>query len=105
MTHNLLLLHPSIEKSYQPEKGHRYFMNRSDLHYISFPDDKNVLCCTVSSGHFCRLDTALHQVDGIPDCSYFLLKMTGEKISKYCQISILNQTRDQAICIEKMSGP
>ena len=61
---------------------------------------RNVLGCVVSSGHFCRLDTPLHPVNKIQECHYFLFEDDKEKISKYCQISILNQTRDQAISID-----
>ena len=67
----------------------------SDLHYETFLDNENALSCVVLSGHFCRLDIALHQTDEIQECSYFLFE-DDKEISKYCQIPILNQTRDQA---------
>ena len=76
-------------------------MIRSDLHYITFPDDEKICDCIVSSGHFCRLDRALHPIDNVQECSYFLFEDDKEKISKYCQISVLNQTRDQAVSTDK----
>ena len=51
--------------------------------------------------HFCRLDTALHPVDKSQECRYFLFEDDNEKISKYCQVSVLNQTRDPHISIDK----
>ena len=60
--------------------------------HITFPDDENVLGCIVSSSHFCRLDTALHLVDGVESVIISLFEDDKEKTSKYCQMSILNQT-------------
>ena len=65
----------------------------SDLHYILFPDNENVLNCVVSSSFFCTLDIALHLVNKVWECSYFLFEN--------CQISFLNQTRDQSFSIDK----
>ena len=62
-----------------------------------FPDNKN----GTSLGHFCILDTTLHPVSKIQECSYFLFEGNKEKISKYFPISILNETKDQAISIVK----
>ena len=50
----------------------RYFAIGGDLHYITFQDNENVLCCVVSLGYFCGLNTALHPVDKTKECSYFL---------------------------------
>ena len=99
--HNIQLLHPILKKSFQYEIEHRYFAIRSYLHYITIRDDENVLCCVASSEHFSRLDTALHAVDKIQECSYFQFEDDKEKMSKYGHISILSQTRDQAISIDK----
>ena len=44
----------------QYEIEHISFAIRSDLCYITFSDDDDILSCTVSSGHFCRLDRAFH---------------------------------------------
>ena len=89
--YNIPLLHLLSKKSFQYEIEHRYFTIRSDFHYITFPDDKNVLSYEASSGHFLRLNNALHPVD----------KNDKGKPCKHCQFSILNQNRDQAICIDK----
>ena len=82
---DIQLLHPLLKKSLKDEIKHRYFSVRSDLHYITFPDNENVFC-VVSSGHFCRLDSALHAVNKILECRYFLFEDDKEKIGKYCQI-------------------
>ena len=88
------LLHPILKKSFQYEIEHRYSALRSDLHYISFPDNENVLHCIVSSGNFSRLDNALLPVDKIQECNHFLFENDKEGISKYCQHLILYQTRE-----------
>ena len=103
MIHNLPFLQPYVTGIFQYEIDHGCFVIRSYLCYITFPDDENVLDCIVSSGHFCRIDTALHQVNRIQEYSYFFFKDNKEKISRYCQISILNISRDQAISIDKDS--
>ena len=99
--HNIPLLHPILKESFQYEIVHRYFAIRSNLHYITLPDEENVVSCVVSLDHFYRLDTAFYAVDKIQECSYFLYEGNKERISKYCQISILNQTRDQTVGIGK----
>ena len=103
--HKIPLLQPIIKKSFQYEIEHRHFAIRSDLHYITFPDDENVLSFVVSSYHLCRLNTALHPVDKIQECSYFLFDGDEENIRKYCQISFLNQTRDHTISIDENFWP
>ena len=45
------------------------------------------LNCIVYTGDFCGLDTALHPVDRVQDCSYFLFEKDKEKIKDYCQVS------------------
>ena len=45
-----------------------------------FADDENVLHCIVSSGHLCRLDTALQSIDGVQELSYFLIEDDMERI-------------------------
>ena len=47
------------------------------MRHVTFSDD-NVLSCIVSTGNFCRLDTALHQVDKVQDFIFFLV-MNKEK--------------------------
>ena len=44
------------------------------------------MCCTVSIGHFFRLDIALHLADTVQDCSYFPFMNNEEKIKQYCKI-------------------
>ena len=65
--HSIILLHPVLDKSFQCEIDHCYFEIRPDLCYIIFPDDENLLNWVVSSGHFCRLDTALHPINEIQE--------------------------------------
>ena len=88
--YNILLLHSILKKSFQYEIEHRYFATRSDLCYLMFPEDKNVLICMVSSEYFCRPDTTSHLVHKIQEYSYFPFEGNKERISKYCSSSILN---------------
>ena len=65
--HDLPLLHKILQKSFYYETPYTYFTVWSDLWYINFPDDNNVLRCLVSTGHFCWLNIALHPVDKSKD--------------------------------------
>ena len=65
-----------IQNLWQPVYGNQY--------------SSVALSCVVSSGHFCRLNTALHPVNRIQECSYFLFQGNKEKID-----------RDQVISIDK----
>ena len=56
-------------------------MIRSNLHHITFLVGETSLSCIVSSGPFCRIDTALHPVDRVQECSYFIFLRMKSKIS------------------------
>ena len=92
--HNLPLLDPNILKSFYYEVSYKYLAVRSDMRHITFPDDNIFMSCIVSTGQFCRLDTALHLADKVHDCSYFLFMNNKEKIQEYCKISVINLTAD-----------
>ena len=95
------LLHPILQKSLWYETVHMYFASRSDMLYISFLEDDNVLSCVVFTGYFCRLDTALHSADKVQDYSWFCFENDKDKIIKDSYISLLNQIIDHAISIDK----
>ena len=50
------------------------------MRYITLPDGDNTLSCIVSTGHFCRLDNAIHWADRAQNCSSFLFENNNEHI-------------------------
>ena len=60
---------------------------------ITFPDDGNVFLYCVYRPFF-RLVTALHSADRVKDYGVFFFLKIIKRGLKYCQISVLNQTRD-----------
>ena len=53
-SHDLLLLHPNLQKSFQYDLPYRYLAIASDVHYNTFQEDDDVLSCLISAGHFCE---------------------------------------------------
>ena len=75
------------------------------LDVFKFPDDDDILCCMISAGHFCTLNTALHPVDHTEDCNFYLFKNNKVAMGKFQKILIVHQTIDSAIKPNKLYVP
>ena len=95
--HNLPLIHPKLKKTFLYELKSPYIAMRSDSNYFTIPMHDDILTCTISAGHFCKLNTPLFPVDTTTECIYHLLVNDKEKIIDYCKISIQDYSHDTAI--------
>ena len=99
--HYLPLVHPAIQKSFQYDLSYKYLAIQLDVQYITFPYEDDILRCTISVGHFCRLNTAHYPVYLTHDCSFYLFKNDMVAVRKYCRISLINHTIDRAIRLDE----
>ena len=87
--------HWSFRYSIQEE----YLTIRSDAQYISFPLSTDILACQVSNGQFCHINSPLYTADTSSSCSYALFLQNKDRIKKFCILSGVNETIDEAINI------
>ena len=97
--HNVPLVHPTLQKSFQYTIHEEYLAIRLDRQYISFPLSTDIMAYQVSNGQFCHINTPLHTVDTSKSCSYALFLQNRNKIYKLCTRSVINQTQDKAVNI------
>ena len=71
--HSLPLIHSKLKKTFLHELESPYIAMRSDSNYFTIPVHDNILTCTISAGHFCKLNTPLFPVDTTIECIYHLL--------------------------------
>ena len=57
------------------------------------------MACQVSNGQFCHINSPLYTVDTSNSCSYALFLKNKDKINKFCILSVINQTQDEALNI------
>ena len=58
-----------------------------------------MLACQVSNGQFCHINSPLYTADTLTSCSYALFPQNKDRINKFCILSVVNQTQDEAINI------
>ena len=57
------------------------------------------MACQVSNGQFCHTNFALYKPDTSNSCSYALFLQNKDKINKFCILSVINRTQDEALNI------
>ena len=57
------------------------------------------MACQVSNGHFYQINSPLYVADTSNSCSYALFLQDKERIDKFCTLSVINQTQDEAFHI------
>ena len=98
--HNLPLLHPQLKKVFTYSLESTYIAIRSDGNYLTLPLHDDILMCTISAGHFCRLNTPLYPVKDTKLCVFHLLMNNEDKITDNCKLNVDDYTHDIAINLE-----
>ena len=84
--HSLPLIYPKLKKTFLYELKSPYIAMRSDSNYFTILMHDDILTCTISAGHFCKLNMPLFPVDTTKECIYHLLANDNKKIIDYCKI-------------------
>ena len=59
----------------------------------------DILAGQVSNSQFCHINSPLYTADISSSCSYPLFLQNKDRISRFCLLSMVNQTQDEAINI------
>ena len=97
--HNIWLVHPTLQQSFQYTIQEEYLAISLDGQYISFPLSTDIMTCQVSNGHLFCINTLLSTADTSKSCSYALFLQNRNEINTFCTLSVINQTHDKAVNI------
>ena len=97
--HNIPLVHPILKKSFRYSIQEEYLIIRLDKQYISFPLSTDRMACQVSNGWFCHINSPLYAADTSNSCSYAIFCQDKNEINRFCILSVINQTQDEAVNI------
>ena len=89
--HNIPLVHPTLQKSFQYTIHEEYLAIRLDRQYISFPLSTDIMACQVLNGQFCHINTPIYTADTSRSCSYILFLQNRNKIYTFYILSVINQ--------------
>ena len=95
--HTIPLVDPIPKKSFRYSIQEEYLTIRSDEQKILFSLSRDIMACQVSNGQFCHINSPLYASDTSNSCSYILFLQNKDKINKFCILSVINQTQDEAI--------
>ena len=99
--YNLPVYHPKIEKSVKYNIEGNSIAISSDRKYATIPTDTEFMECTLASGHFCSLRSALYHMYYSNLCLAALFLKNDKLISENCEMSISNVTSPEAIYLDE----
>ena len=97
--HNIPLVHPILKKSFEYSIQEEYLAMRSDSQYISFLLSNDIMTSVkCQMANFATLiPLYIQQIPQILVAMLFFFKT--RKINKFCILSVINQTQDEAFNI------
>ena len=99
--YNLPVYHPKIDKSVKYNIEGNSIAISSDRKYATIPTDTEFMECTLASGHFCSLRSALYHMHYSNLCLTALFLKNDKLISENCEMSISNVTSPEAIYLDE----
>ena len=93
------MFHLILKKSFRYSILGQYLAIRLDSQYILFPLSTDIMACQVSNGQFCHINPSLYIAETSNSCSYALFLQDKDRINKFCILSLINQTQDEAFNI------
>ena len=99
--YNLPVFNPQIGKSVKYNTEGKSIAVSLDHNYATIPTDSEFLECTLASGHFCSLRSALYHMQTSKWCLVALFLKNDELINLNCEISVSNVNGPEAIYLDK----
>ena len=99
--YNLPVFNPTIDKSVKYNIEGNSIAVSSDKSYATIPTDTEFIECTLASGHFCSLRSALYHMQTSSWCLTALFLKDEELINQNCALSVINLTSPQAIYLDE----
>ena len=99
--YNLPVYNPTIDKSIQYNLEGNSIAISSDRNYATIPTDSEFIECTLASGHFCNLRSALYHMQASKWCLTALFLKNDDLINANCEMSVSNITHPEAIYLDE----
>ena len=99
--YNLPVFNPQIGKSVKYNTEGNSIAISLDYSYATIPTDTEFLQCTLASGHFCSLRSALYHMQTSKWCLIALFLKNDELINTNCEMSVSNVNGPEAIYLDK----
>ena len=99
--YNLPVYNPTIDKSIQYNFEGNSIAISSDRNYATIPTDSEFIECTLASGHFCNLRSALYYMQASKWCLTALFLKNDDLINANCEMSVSNVTQPEAIYLDE----
>ena len=98
--YNLPVYNPKIDKSLKYNIEGNSIAISSDMKYATIPSDSEFMECTLASGHFCSLRSALYHMHYSNLCITSLFLKNDDLINENCEMNISNVTSPEAIYLD-----
>ena len=99
--YNLPVFNPIIGKSVKYNIEGNSIAVSHDKRYATIPTDSEFIECTLASGHFCSLRSALYHMQTSKWCLTVLFLKNDELINENCEMSVSNVTSPEAIYLDE----
>ena len=99
--YNLPIYNPAIDKSVKYNIEGNSIAISSDNNYATLPSDTEFIECTLASGHFCSLKSALYHMYTSKWCLTALYLKNDDLISQNCELHVSNVTSPEAIYLDE----
>ena len=99
--YNLPVYNPTIDKSVKYNIEGNSIAISSDKNYATIPTDTEFIECTLASGHFCSLKSALYHMHTSKWCLTALYLRNDELINQNCELNVSNVTSSEAIYLDE----
>ena len=99
--YNLPAFNPTISKSVKYNIEGKSIAVSHDKRYATIPTDSEFIECTLASGHFCSLRSALYHMQTSKWCLTALFMKNDELINENCEMSVSDITSPEAIYLDE----
>ena len=98
--YNLPVFNPPLNKALTYEIEANTFAVSMDRNYMTIPTESEFIECTLASGHFCNLRSALYHMQSSKMCLIALFLKKENAISEYCEMKVMNISGPLALYLD-----
>ena len=98
--YNLPVFNPPLNKALTYEIEANTFAVSMDRNYMTIPTESEFIECTLASGHFCNLRSALYHMQSSKMCLIALFLKNENAISEYCEMKVMNISGPLALYLD-----
>ena len=98
--YNLPVFNPSLNKALSYELETNTLAVSMDRNYVTIPTESEFIECTLASGHFCNLRSALYHMQSSKMCIIALFLKDETAIIENCEMKVMNITGPLALYLD-----